>query len=374
MTSPIHNKHTNLKKPPGGKFHRNEWAIMGASCGYIQELAKKITITCQDLSFAYIDAAHGSPKMGVPFTVHYTDSIGSHVFEMHSQHIEWEFRQYLQSTDVAIVNGNHFSANKQIVIIHPDKKESLRKKLNKLTDVQCFILSDGEEGIYSYLIEYDSAFKNLPVFQSTDIFNIAQFIMDQYRSHLPIIKGLVLAGGKSSRMGMDKAFIQYHGKPQVEFIADVLSTICTETFISVANGSKSHYGYGNIEDSFTGLGPYGGILSAFRSDPDAAWLTVATDIPLLNFETIEMLVNNRNSGKVATCFHNPETGFPEPLITLWEPRAYPRLLHFLSLGYSCPRKVLINSDIEELEIENPKLLLNANTPEEKDEILKMMGK
>ncbi len=374
MISPIHNKHTNLTKPSGGKFHRNEWAIMGAPCGYIQELAEKISISCKGLSIGYIDAAHGSPKMRVPFTVHYTDSIGSHIFEMRSQHIEWEFRQYLQSTDVVIINGNHFSANKQIVIIHPDKKESLRKKLDQLTDVQCFILSDGEEAIYSYLIEYDSSFKNLPVFRSTDISNISQLIMDQYRSHLPTIKGFVLAGGKSSRMGMDKAFIQYHGKPQVEFMADVLNKICTETYISVANGSKSHYGYKIIADTFTGLGPFGGILSAFRNDPDATWLTVATDIPLLNFETIEMLVKSRNSGKVATCFHNPATGFPEPLITLWEPRAYPRLLHFLSLGYACPRKVLINSDIEELEIENPKILFNANTPEEKDEILKMMGK
>jgi len=71
---------------------------------------------------------------------------------------------------------------------------------------------------------------------------------------------------------------------------------------------------------------------------------------------------------MATCFHNPETDFPEPLITIWEPRAYPRLLEFLSLGYSCPRKALINSDVQEIDIPDLQLLSNVNTPEELEKL------
>ena len=55
--------------------------------------------------------------------------------------------------------------------------------------------------------------------------------------------------------------------------------------------------------------------------------------------------------------------FPEPLITIYEPKAYPILLQYLAQGYSCPRKMLINSDVEIVEIEDD-FIRNINTPEE----------
>ena len=147
----------------------------------------------------------------------------------------------------------------------------------------------------------------------------------------------------------------------------MLSKFCEETYLSVARYEESKLP--QIADKIEGLGPYSGIVSAFMQDPNTAWLVVATDIPLLNEDTIRQLVENRNTSKYATCFHNPETNFPEPLITIWEPRSYPRLLNFLSMGYSCPRKALINSDVEELEIANKGHLFNANTPEEMEQVL-----
>ncbi len=62
---------------------------------------------------------------------------------------------------------------------------------------------------------------------------------------------------------------------------------------------------------------------------------------------------------------NDSTGFPDPLITLWEPRAYPVMLEFLGLGYSCPRKVLINSDVEIVHGDQ-EWLTNVNTTEQLD--------
>jgi len=152
-------------------------------------------------------------------------------------------------------------------------------------------------------------------------------------------------------------------------MADLLSNFTKETFISVRDkniGFKSEFKL--IPDSFQDLGPFGGILSAFRKEPNRAWLTIATDIPLLDENVLKLLLSKRNPSKLATCFHNPETKFPEPLITIWEPRAYPVLLQFLATGYSCPRKVLINSEIEEVHLDQNELLTNINTPEELDAI------
>ncbi|MEO1714425.1 MAG: hypothetical protein AAFU60_13920, partial [Bacteroidota bacterium] len=88
------------------------------------------------------------------------------------------------------------------------------------------------------------------------------------------------------------------------------------------------------------------------------------DLPYLSMDSLMALVDGRNPSKLATCFHNPSTGFPEPLITIWEPRAYPKLLEFLAQGYSCPRKVLINSDVEEMPLLSMEEIYNANHPDE----------
>jgi len=153
--------------------------------------------------------------------------------------------------------------------------------------------------------------------------------------------------------------------PQHVYLNQLLSPTCKEVFVSCRADQKTTFP-NTIEDSFVGLGAYGGILSAFQKQPNAAWIVVACDIPLLDKETIEKLVANRNPNKVATCFYNSETKFPEPLITIWEPRAYPILLNYLSLGYSCPRKVLINSEVEIVKLKNENVLMNANTLDDQE--------
>jgi molybdopterin-guanine dinucleotide biosynthesis protein A len=60
-------------------------------------------------------------------------------------------------------------------------------------------------------------------------------------------------------------------------------------------------------------------------------------------------------------------------MTIWEPRAYPVLLNFLAQGYSCPRKALINSDIQEVEVEDERWLLNVNTAEDLKRALEELG-
>jgi molybdopterin-guanine dinucleotide biosynthesis protein A len=78
---------------------------------------------------------------------------------------------------------------------------------------------------------------------------------------------------------------------------------------------------------------------------------------------IDLLLKNRNPSKAATTIKGKGKQFPEPLITIWEPKSYKLLLNYLSQGYSCPRKVLINSDVEIIEIED-EFIRNINTPEE----------
>jgi molybdopterin-guanine dinucleotide biosynthesis protein A len=118
-----------------------------------------------------------------------------------------------------------------------------------------------------------------------------------------------------------------------------------------------------ITDKFVGLGPFGALCSAFQENPDVAWLVIATDLPFVNDVVIQQLLKHRNPSKAATTIKGKDKQFPEPLITIWEPKSYSLLLNYLTQGYSCPRKVLINSDVEIVEIDDS-FIRNINTPSE----------
>ncbi len=185
---------------------------------------------------------------------------------------------------------------------------------------------------------------------------------------IPLVNGLVLAGGRSVRMGRDKGQMDWHGKPQREYLADLLHTCCAEVFISCRPDQALESAYPLLPDTFTDLGPFGAILSAFRHQPDRAWLVTASDLPLLDAATLEFLLANRQPRRVATAFQSPQDQLPEPLIAVWEPKSYALLLAFLAQGYSCPRKVLLQTDVLLLSAPDPAALTNVNTPEEADKI------
>ena len=138
----------------------------------------------------------------------------------------------------------------------------------------------------------------------------------------PPLNGLVLIGGLSTRMGYDKSRIQYHGLPQVDYMVSVLKPFVMQTYISGRMEQVAGNDYQVIEDVISDSGPMNGVLSAFHRDPESAWLIVACDMPLINTRTTEQLTIARDPGKMATCFRNPVTNMPEPLLSIWEPAAF----------------------------------------------------
>lgn len=188
----------------------------------------------------------------------------------------------------------------------------------------------------------------------------------------PELYGLVLAGGKSVRMGHDKGRMQWHGKEQRYYMADMLQTLCNDVFISCRAEQQSEISpeYKTLPDSYDGAGPLIAILSAMKENPDVAWLVVACDLPLLDGDTLQFLVQNRANNCIATTFESPFDQLPEPLITIWEPASNQVLLTHISEGFKCPRKALIrNSEqVKVLTAPNPDALKNANTPEDATEV------
>lgn len=184
--------------------------------------------------------------------------------------------------------------------------------------------------------------------------------------------GLVLSGGKSTRMGTDKGLINYHNVPQREYLYDMLSKVCGNTFISLREEQEAELParMRTIVDLNEFRGPYNGLLSAHKKYPDAAWFVLACDLPLMDLDALKELISQRDIEKQATAFALKESPLPEPLCAIWEPKALQQSIAYLENGNgTCPRKYLINHDTKLVFPKNENVLLNANSKEEYKEAL-----
>lgn len=174
------------------------------------------------------------------------------------------------------------------------------------------------------------------------------------------VYGLVLAGGRSIRMGTDKGLLEYKGKPQREYLFELLSSVCERAFTSCRKEQNVPSLFQPIIDKFDYEGPINGILSAIETHSDKAWLIVAVDMPFVDEASLQFLLTKRDKSKLATCFlHEPEN-FPEPLLTLWEPAAYPKLSEYASKGNISPRMFLESNVIKAVRPPDKKVLCNIN--------------
>jgi molybdopterin-guanine dinucleotide biosynthesis protein A len=372
MISKPHKKHTSLVRPVNGNFGRNEWAILGAPCINIKLLAHDvISALSPKYKCAYSDSSHndevGAPpgRLAAGAILEYTDQINYHQFN-YTGLKPMAFKQQFADMDMVLVNGNHQPAMAQVVIIYNNKSASLQKRIKQLTNVQLILFADYVYDVFDFIKEAVPNWEEIPTYRLNETDKIIAFFEDKMEQAKPVLNGLVLAGGQSMRMGYDKGMVNWHGKEQRYYMADVLKEYCNDVFISCRADQKQQIDptYNTLADTFTELGPFGAILSAFRENPNSAWLVVACDMPLLNAEVLQHLLANRNTSSLATAYENAVDGFPEPLITIWEPKSYPVLLAFLAQGYSCPRKVLINSDTNLLKATDAATLTNVNTPED----------
>ncbi|MFD2607225.1 molybdenum cofactor guanylyltransferase [Euzebyella marina] len=188
----------------------------------------------------------------------------------------------------------------------------------------------------------------------------------------PKIYGLVLAGGKSTRMGKDKGLITYHGMPQREYLYHLLSRVCERTYLSLRNDQV-----GDVSDEFDIIvdkdefkGPFNGLLSAHEENEEVAWLVLACDLPLIDLQSLQELISGRDPNEVATTFAHHENPLPEPMCAIWEPTALKQVASYLNEGNgTCPRKFLIRKNAKLIIPRDENVLMNANSEEDYKEAL-----
>jgi len=190
----------------------------------------------------------------------------------------------------------------------------------------------------------------------------SKLYLQLFMEDIPQLFGLVLAGGKSRRMGTDKGSIAYHDKPQREYLFELLQSCCDQVYLSCYPGQDVPDSMQAIPDGFDIQSPLNGVLSAFQQHPSCAWLCVAIDLPNVAGDVLRELIARRDHTKVATCFFDSGAQAPEPLLTIWEPAAQPLLLQQVQGGNVSPRYFLQREHVQIVYGMNESVFVNVNDP------------
>lgn len=182
--------------------------------------------------------------------------------------------------------------------------------------------------------------------------------------------GLLLVGGKSTRMGQDKAQLIYRDdQPEWIRLHGLLNAHCEKSFLS--HRSDQEFGVEAIIDPAEG--PLCAIHAAQQAHPQARWLVIACDLPLLESSTIAALIASSTEQKQATSYRSRVDQRAEPLCAIYEPSSADGISQAVKNGFRCPRMVLEIIDTKLIALASPHALDNANSPADTLEVRSLLN-
>jgi molybdopterin-guanine dinucleotide biosynthesis protein A len=178
--------------------------------------------------------------------------------------------------------------------------------------------------------------------------------------------GFVLAGGRSSRMGRDKALLTLDGEPLVKRAIRKLSEICAE--VAIAGGTEDLNQFGRVvPDVNPGCGPLGGIVSALEQSSFEWNLFLAVDAPFVPVSTLKALLLMA-AGFPGVCIMPRAQGLRQPLCAVYSRNALGVLREELAAGrWKVVPAIEAAGSVKEVDFEDAKWFANLNTPEEFEE-------
>jgi molybdenum cofactor guanylyltransferase len=180
-----------------------------------------------------------------------------------------------------------------------------------------------------------------------------------------ICTGIILAGGKSSRLGKDKGLLELCGKKLIEIAIENLSSVCNRILISSNSDGYAKFGMEVVPDRISNIGPMGGIYSSLSVSITETNLVFAVDLPFINEGILRYLLDQSWEVQVAVPWSGKE--HYEPLCACYNRSVLPIMEKFINRGnYKLPdlyKKIKLNRLIidERLPFFTPNLFQNINS-------------
>jgi FdhD protein len=178
------------------------------------------------------------------------------------------------------------------------------------------------------------------------------------------VTGLILAGGKSSRMGVDKAFLHLGDATAIDVLHSQLSSWCDQISVVTSRDRLEHYrGYSVIPDEVSDQGPFMGLCSGLAASSTDVNIVVACDIPLIEPCLLaRMLSQSEDSDIVIASL--PASRGDQPLLGVYKRSVLPAARKLLAAGHRRVAELFPLCKTERVVSEDDCWYTNLNTPRE----------
>jgi len=176
--------------------------------------------------------------------------------------------------------------------------------------------------------------------------------------------GFVLVGGRSSRMGRDKALLEWNGHTLIEEVAGKVRSVAGNVALVGPAERYGALGFDCVPDLRPGLGPLAGIEAAIATRRAQANLIVACDLPGIKSAWLERLMRQAEESGTQCALIRDGGGVVQPLCGVYMSACLPVIRRALDEG-----RLSVRHATEELEprmVEIEEALANVNTPEDWD--------
>lgn len=186
------------------------------------------------------------------------------------------------------------------------------------------------------------------------------------------ITGIILAGGKSSRMGEDKGLLSLNGQPMIQHVIDRLEDLNLSRILIVSNNPEyAQFTYPVIEDVIKEKGPLGGIHAGLLQSKTNTNLILSCDTPNVPLSLLEFLLDQSKDETVTISKFNDKE---HPLIGVYQRDVLTKVennlmndeLKLMKLCLSLNAKVLTIPEEMAKEVH----FSNVNTPQELENLSK----
>jgi molybdopterin-guanine dinucleotide biosynthesis protein A len=186
----------------------------------------------------------------------------------------------------------------------------------------------------------------------------------------PDLAAFILAGGKSTRMGSDKAFVQLDGRTLLARALEIANSLTSDVRI-VGDAAKFGAFGPVVEDIFPGCGPLGGIHAALRSSHADLNIVLAVDIPFVTPAFLEFLITCARSAPHATATVARSGGGWQPLCAVYRKdfanpaeAALQQGVYKIDALFEPARTRIIAEDELQAAGFSPSIFRNLNTPDD----------
>jgi molybdenum cofactor guanylyltransferase len=147
--------------------------------------------------------------------------------------------------------------------------------------------------------------------------------------------GIILAGGKSRRMGMEKGLALFKGQPLIHWAISILKEACSEILISSNSDCYDYLGYKVVHDVEKDSGPMGGIYSSLIESKNSKNIVLSCDMPFITSEIFQCLSGKISDAWICVPWH--ESDHYEPLCGIYMKESLPDMKLFMDVkNYKLP--------------------------------------